>query len=112
MASVYKDYSFKFRPRNLNKELSIIQKEPGLDDPKLALIELKARYKLEARKKAFVDKFKKMSNPWFKCYECGKLIPNDFNVVQRHFIQSHRAENHKEDGFKITPVPRVRSVII
>ena len=111
---MFKDYSFKFKPRNLNKELAIIQKEPGLDDPKIALQELKARYKVQAKQKAFANKFKKMQNPWIKCKECGKLIPNDWNLVQRHYLALHIKDRpkYKEFGFEITPVPRIRSVRI
>ena len=109
------DYWFKkFYGRNLNRELVKFQKITKIDDPKLLLQAYKNEKYVESKQKAFANKFKKMNNPWIRCKECLKLIPNDWNLVQRHYLALHIKDRpkYKEYGFPIVPVPRVRSVIV
>ena len=109
------DYWFnKFYGRNLNQELKKFQKLTNIENPDHLLQAYKYEKYVESKQKAFKNKFKKMQNPWIKCKDCGKLIPNDWNLVQRHYLALHIKDRpkYKEFGFEITPVPRIRSVRI
>ena len=109
------DYWFnKLYGRNLNKELAKFQKLTKIDNPDHLLQAYKNEKYVEAKNKAFSNKFKKMNNPWIRCKECLKLIPNDWNLVQRHYLAEHIKDRpkYKEYGFPISVVPRVRSVIV
>ena len=104
----------KIYGRQLNKELDKLQKITKIDDPKLLLDIFKDNLYVNQRQTGFWNKFKQMSNPWIRCKECLKLIPNDWNLVQRHMMAFHIKDRakYKEFGFDITPVPRIRRVII
>lgn len=56
--------------------------------------------------KCFNSKFAKMKHPFVKCPECSKLIKHDHNLIQRHFLEVHKIDDHqnkRSKGWRFVP---------
>lgn len=57
------------------------------------------------RNKKWMENFAKKKIKYMKCMTCDKLIPNDNNLISRHFRDEHIKDSKRfeETGFRIRP---------
>ena len=48
----------------------------------------------------------KQPHPIVKCVDCGQYIVHNLNLIQRHYLEVHHVDDHRElmeRGFKFNP---------
>lgn len=57
------------------------------------------------RNRLWMENFKKKKIKYMRCMECLKAIPNDNNLISKHFREEHIKDSTRfnETGFRIRP---------